>query len=100
MLRAATRPWTRQTSRKLLHSKSQQQTATRLRRLVGVSLQNGRQQDKLLRRLSALWERRPAAERGDFCRSLAAFGTSDDAVARAADLIEEARTLDAGAREV
>ncbi|KAK7230956.1 malonyl-CoA decarboxylase [Aureococcus anophagefferens] len=99
MLRAATRPWTRQTSRKLLHSKSQQQTATRLRRLVGVSLQNGRQQDKLLRRLSALWERRPAAERGDFCRSLAAFGTSDDAVARAADLIEEARTIDAGARE-
>ena len=99
MLRAATRPWTRQTSRQLLHSKSQQQTATRLRRLVGVSLQNGRQQDKLLRRLSALWERRPAAERGDFCRSLAAFGTSDDAVAHAADLIEEARTLDAGARE-
>ncbi|KAH8069151.1 malonyl-CoA decarboxylase [Aureococcus anophagefferens] len=33
------------------------------------------------------------------CRSLAAFGTSDDAVARAADLIEEARTIDTGARE-
>ncbi|KAH8067040.1 malonyl-CoA decarboxylase [Aureococcus anophagefferens] len=101
MLRAravATRPWTRQTSRKLLHSKSQQQTATRLRRLVGVSLQNGRQQDKLLRRLSALWERRPAAERGDFAGASRPLGRATTP-SRAADLIEEARTHIAGARE-
>jgi hypothetical protein len=73
-------------------------TRTRLRRLIGHELRREVRQDKLLRRLQALWDRRPLSERAAFIRSLATeFGTRDEDVASALQLVREAAT--AGSEE-
>ena len=65
-------------------------TRTRLRRLIGHELRREVRQDKLLRRLQALWDRRPPEERAAFLHSLATeFGTSDEDAAAALHLVEE-----------
>jgi hypothetical protein len=55
------------------------QTNRRLRRLITQELRGAVHQEKLLRRLQALWERRPAAERETFLTYLATeLGSSTD----------------------
>ena len=72
-------------------------TRTRLRRLISHGLRREVRQDKLLRRLQALWDRRPAAERSAFLSALATeFGTPDDGVDSALALVEQARAAPDG----
>ena len=79
-------------------SRQWSRTRTRLRRLIGHELRREVRQDKLLRRLQALWDRRPLSERAAFIRSLATeFGTRDEDVASALKLVREAAS--AGSEE-
>jgi hypothetical protein len=71
---------------------------TRLRRLIGYELRREVRQEKLLRRLQALWDRRPLSERAAFIQSLATeFGTRDEDVASALQLVSAAAAADSEA---
>ena len=71
---------------------------TRLRRLIGYELRREVRQDKLLRRLQALWDRRPLSERAAFIQSLAIeFGTRDEDVESALQLVSAAAAADSEA---
>lgn len=77
----------------------QRTTQVRLRRLI-TGLRRELRQEKLLRRLQVLWERRPATERAAFVQLLATeFGTSDRDARAALDHCTAALALPAGSGE-
>ena len=72
----------------------------RLQRLVHRGLRREVRQDKLLRRLSALWERRSVEERSTFLRLLATeFGTGDEQLLAARTALDSAAAAPAGGED-
>ncbi len=77
-----------------------QRAKVRLRQMVKEGLQRNIHQERLIRRLQALWERRPEEERGLFVQLLATeFGTSDIHIAESLQELQSAFSQPAGSGE-